>query len=116
MPADAITDSRVTTQGVEIGAGWTRKGETSVKDCVSLLAADPEFGQKRLYANLGRAAGADDSKLNTAIWHPLTKTKAPAQVFARGQLRSFAGYVLALSNSAATFFQLSPLPVPPRSV
>jgi len=47
---------------------------------------------------------------------PATKKKAPAQLFTRGQPNSFADYMLALSNNAATFFQLSPLPVPPRSV
>jgi uncharacterized protein (DUF736 family) len=44
---------------------------------VSLYIAAPEFGPKKLYANLDKAAGADDSKLNTAVWHPLTKTKSP---------------------------------------
>ncbi len=47
------------TQGVEIGAGWVRKGETSGKDYVSLSLAAPEFGPRKLSANLGRAAGQD---------------------------------------------------------
>ena len=68
--ADAITDSRVMTQGIEIGAGWTRKGETSGKDSVSLTIAAQEFGPKKLYANLGKVAGADESKLSTVIWNP----------------------------------------------
>ena len=46
------------TQGIEIGAGWTRKGETSGKDYVSLSIAAPEFGPKKLYANLGKAIAA----------------------------------------------------------
>jgi uncharacterized protein (DUF736 family) len=48
------------TQGVEIGTGWSKKGETSGKDYVSLSLAAPEFGPKKLYANLGRAAGSDE--------------------------------------------------------
>ena len=58
------------TQGIEIGACWTRKGETSGKDSVSLTIAAPEFGPKKLYANLGKVAGADESKLSTVIWNP----------------------------------------------
>lgn len=34
--ADGITNSRVVTQGIEIGAGWTHEGETSANDYVSL--------------------------------------------------------------------------------
>ena len=33
---DSQPDFRVLTQGTEIGAGWTKKGETSGKDYVSL--------------------------------------------------------------------------------
>ena len=58
------------TQGIEIGAIWTRKGETSGKDYVSLSIAAPEFGPKKLQANLGRSEGADDSNLRTVIWNP----------------------------------------------
>ena len=39
--ADSQPDFRVMTQGIEIGAGWTRKGETSGKDYVSLAIAAP---------------------------------------------------------------------------
>ena len=34
---------RVLTQGTEIGAGWTKKGETSGKDYVSLSLAAPKI-------------------------------------------------------------------------
>ena len=61
---------RVLTQGTEIGAGWTKKGETSGKDYVSLSLAAPEFGPKKLYANLGKAAGQDDDNLYAMIWNP----------------------------------------------
>ena len=67
--ADAQPDYRVMTQGIEIGAGWTKKGETSGKEYVSLALAAPEFGPKKLYANLGRAAGQDDDSLFALIWN-----------------------------------------------
>ncbi len=68
--ADAQPDYRVLTQGIEIGAGWTKKGETSHKEYVSLALAAPEFGPRKLYANLGRAAGQDDDTLYALIWNP----------------------------------------------
>ncbi len=68
--ADSQPDFRVLTQGVEIGAGWVRKGETSGKDYVSLSLAAPEFGPCKLYANLGRAAGKDDDSTFAVIWNP----------------------------------------------
>jgi uncharacterized protein (DUF736 family) len=68
--ADAQPDYRVVTQGIEIGAGWTKKGEASGKEYVSLALAAPEFGPKKLYANLGRAAGQDDDSLYALIWNP----------------------------------------------
>ena len=46
--ADAPLDPSTMTQGVEIGAGWTRKDETSGKDYVSLSIAAPEVGPKKL--------------------------------------------------------------------
>ena len=67
---DSQPDFRVLTQGIEIGAGWTKKGETSGKDYVSLSLAAPEFGPKKLYANLGRAAGQEDESLYAVIWNP----------------------------------------------
>jgi uncharacterized protein (DUF736 family) len=67
---DAQPDYRVMTQGIEIGAGWTKKGETSGKEYVSLALAAPEFGPRKLYANLGRAAGQDDDSLYALIWNP----------------------------------------------
>jgi len=67
---DTQPDFRVLTQGVEIGAGWVRKGEVSGKDYVSLSLAAPEFGPRKLYANLGRAAGQDDEDVFAVIWNP----------------------------------------------
>ena len=67
---DSQPDFRVLTQGTEIGAGWMKKGETSGKDYVSLSLAAPEFGPKKLYANLGKAAGQDDDNVYAVIWNP----------------------------------------------
>jgi len=63
-------DYRVMSQGIEIGAGWLRKGQTSGKEYVSLSIAAPEFGAKTLYANLGRAAGQSDPDVYALIWSP----------------------------------------------
>ncbi|MEZ5832897.1 MAG: DUF736 family protein [Dongiaceae bacterium] len=68
--ADNQPDFRVLTQGVEIGAGWIRTGETSGKEYVSLSLAAPEFGPRKLYANIGRAAGQDDDDAFAVIWNP----------------------------------------------
>lgn len=67
---DTQPDYRVSAAGVEVGAGWVRRGEMSGKDYVSLSLAAPEFGPRRLYANLGRAAGQDDDDAFAIIWSP----------------------------------------------
>ena len=61
---------RVISQGIEICAGWVRRGQTSGRDYVSLSIAAPEFGAKTLYANLGRAAGNADPDVYALIWSP----------------------------------------------
>ena len=66
---DSQPDYRVTANGVEVGAGWLRRAESSGRDYVSLSLAAPEFGPRRLYANLGRAAGEDDNSF-AIIWNP----------------------------------------------
>jgi uncharacterized protein (DUF736 family) len=68
--ADSHPDYRVLVQGVEIGAGWIRRGESSGKEYVSLSFGQPEFGSRKLYANLGRAAGQDDDSVFAVIWNP----------------------------------------------
>ncbi|WP_033073854.1 DUF736 domain-containing protein [Sphingopyxis sp. MWB1] len=68
--SDVQPDFRIYSEGVEIGAGWVRTGEVSGKDYVSLSLAAPEFGPRRLYANLGRAAGQDDDNIYAVIWNP----------------------------------------------
>ena len=67
---DRQPDYRVMANGVEVGAGWNRRSETTGNDYVSLSLAAPEFGPRRLYANLGRAAGQDDSDVYAVIWNP----------------------------------------------
>ncbi|HRN87395.1 MAG TPA: DUF736 family protein [Hyphomicrobium sp.] len=62
-------DFRVMAQGIEIGAGWQRIGQTSGKEYISLSISAPEFG-KTLYANLGRAAGQADPNTYALIWTP----------------------------------------------
>jgi uncharacterized protein (DUF736 family) len=67
---DSQPDYRVFSQDLEIGAGWRRTGESSGKEYVSLSLSDPGFGPKKLYANLGRAAGQDDDDVFAVIWNP----------------------------------------------
>ena len=67
---DMQPDYRVYSQAVEIGAGWIKKGKNSGEEYVSLSLADPAFGPKHLYANLGRAAGQSDPDVYALIWSP----------------------------------------------
>jgi uncharacterized protein (DUF736 family) len=68
---DSQPDYRVFTDDkVEIGAGWERTGKNSGKRYVSLSFAAPEFGPRKLYCNLGRAAGSDDDTVFALIWNP----------------------------------------------
>lgn len=59
-----------TDERTEIGAGWHRKGKTSGRAYVSLTFAAPELGPRRLFANLGPAAGQDDPSVFAIIWNP----------------------------------------------
>ena len=68
--SDSQPDYRVVASGVEVGAAWLRKSETSGNEYVSLSMAAPEFGPRRIYANLGRAAGQDDDDAFALIWNP----------------------------------------------
>jgi uncharacterized protein (DUF736 family) len=67
--SDAQPDYRVFSDGTEIGAGWMRRSEASGRDYVSLSLAAPEFGPRRIYANLGRAAGGNEDSF-AVIWNP----------------------------------------------
>ena len=68
---DAQPDYRIYSQAIEIGAGWIRTAGSSGKEYLSLSLADPAFGPKKLYANLGRAAGQDDESVFALIWNPI---------------------------------------------
>ena len=63
-------DYRVLANGTEIGAAWIRTSETSGKEYVTVALAAPEFGPRRLYANLGKLAGQDDDDVFALIWNP----------------------------------------------
>jgi uncharacterized protein (DUF736 family) len=67
--ADNHPDFRVVSGGADVGAGWVRHGESSGKDYVSLSLSAPEFGPRKLYANLGRAPGEGDDNF-AVIWNP----------------------------------------------
>ncbi len=67
--SDTQPHYRVLSDGVEIGAGWNRRSESSGRDYVSLSLAAPEFGPRRLYANLGQAAGGPEDRF-AIIWNP----------------------------------------------
>ncbi len=67
---DNHPDFRVFSEGVEVGAAWTRTGRQSGEDYVSVSIAAPEFGPRKLYANLGPAAGQDDPDVFALIWNP----------------------------------------------
>jgi uncharacterized protein (DUF736 family) len=64
-------DYRVLAGDVEVGAGWLRRSEATGRDYVSLSLAAPEFGPRRLYANLGRAADQADEEAFAVIWNPV---------------------------------------------
>jgi uncharacterized protein (DUF736 family) len=51
--AEAHPDFRILTQGVEIDAGWIVTVRTAGADDMNSLHAAPEFGPRKLYANLG---------------------------------------------------------------
>ncbi len=63
-------DYQVYPKNTAIGAGWIKRGKTSGENYISLSLADPAFGPKKLYANLGPAAGQDDSNVYAVIWNP----------------------------------------------
>ena len=44
-------------------------GKNSGKPYVSITLAHPAFGEKRVYANLARAAGEDEETL-AILWNP----------------------------------------------
>lgn len=67
--SDPQPDYRILSHGIEVGAGWVRRSEMSGREYVSVSLAAPEFGPRRLYANLGRAPGGDENNF-ALIWNP----------------------------------------------
>ena len=68
---DRQPDFRVfAANDVEIGTGRIKIGESSQEQYVALQLAVPEFGPRRLSANLGPAAGQDDKDVYAIIWNP----------------------------------------------
>ena len=63
-------DFRLYSGDVEIGAGWNRRSETSGREYVSLALAAPEFGPRRLYANLVQPAGETRDDRFVILWNP----------------------------------------------
>ncbi|MBB5686313.1 DUF736 domain-containing protein [Sphingobium boeckii] len=63
-------DFRILSEGVEIGAAWHRRGETSGKEYISVLLAAPEFGPRRIYGNLVHDAHGQDDDF-ALLWNPL---------------------------------------------
>jgi uncharacterized protein (DUF736 family) len=64
-------DFRVFVQNVEVGEGWTRISVGTENKYVAVTLATPEFGAKRILANLGRAAGQGDDRVFAVIWNPI---------------------------------------------
>lgn len=62
-------DYRVLSDGVEFGAGWNRRSESSGRDYVSLALASPEFGPRRLYVTLAPVPGEGADRF-ALIWVP----------------------------------------------
>lgn len=69
--AEVQPDYRIYSDEIEVGAGWIRYSDMSGKAYVSLSLAAPEFGPRRIYANLGRAAGQDDPDTYAILWNPV---------------------------------------------
>lgn len=67
---DHQPDYLVMAGDVEVGAAWNKTGQASGKDYVSVSLAAPEFGDRTIYANLGRKAGSKDDSEFAIIWNP----------------------------------------------
>ena len=65
-----LTDVRLVPAAVMRQFASVVTGQQSEKSYVSLSLAAPEFGPRKLYANLGRAAGQDDDSVYAIIWNP----------------------------------------------
>ena len=68
--ADHQPDFIVMAGHVEVGAAWNKIGQASGKDYITVSLAAPEFGDRTLYANLGKAAGSKNKNEFAIIWNP----------------------------------------------
>lgn len=63
-------DFRVySSDGGEIGGGWSRTGKASGKKYISLTLAHPMIGPRKVYANLGHASGKSEDDF-AILWNP----------------------------------------------
>jgi uncharacterized protein (DUF736 family) len=67
---DSQPDFVIMANDVEVGAAWWRMAVSSGKEYLSVSLAAPEFGNRTLYANLGRPARSDDDTEFAIIWNP----------------------------------------------
>jgi uncharacterized protein (DUF736 family) len=68
---DRQPDFRVyAANNVEIGSARKKVGQDSQGKYVALHLAVPEFGPRRLFCDLGPAAGQDDKDVFAFIWNP----------------------------------------------
>lgn len=58
------------SDGGEIGGGWSRTGKKSGKEYISLTLAHPIIGPRKIYANLGQASGKSESNF-AILWNPI---------------------------------------------
>ncbi len=68
--AQSQPDFVIMAHDIEIGAAWWRTAISSGNDYLSISLAAPEFGNRTLFANLGRAAGSEDENEFAIIWNP----------------------------------------------
>lgn len=69
-PESEQPDFRVYANGAEIGGAWIRAAKETGAEYVSLSISAPEFGPRKLFANLGRAAGSEADDEFAVIWNP----------------------------------------------
>ena len=67
--SEAQPDFMIMAGEVEIGGAWWRKS-LGGNDYLSVSIAAPEFGNRTLYANLGRDVNSTDENAFVIIWNP----------------------------------------------
>ena len=109
--SDNQPDFRVMSQGIEIGAGWQRIGQTSGKEYISLSISAPELG-RTLYANLGRAAGrSDPNVIPTSRAGTSTESARPSEPVSTW-LSTTSRSAAAFTESASSMDSIAPTSPP----